>query len=82
MTDDSLDDVCKAKLKDVDIGKMVGSTQSVYGREIWNAAIEAAVKAVFKAPVFPKGNYGGPKANAERLLCLSAVEAEIRKLKK
>ncbi len=36
------DNVQRAKLKDIDMEKFVSATSSVYAKEIWNAAIEAA----------------------------------------
>ena len=48
----------------------------------WNEALEAAVYAVMRAPVFPKKDHGGPKMDAERIVILECCQKQIEALKK
>lgn len=47
----------------------------------WNAALDAAVKAVQKAPIFPKKD-GGPAADAERISIITICCQQIEKLRR
>jgi hypothetical protein len=47
----------------------------------WNAALEAAVKAVHAAPVFPKDG-GGPRMDGERIIILDRCAKQIAALRR
>ena len=46
----------------------------------WNAALQAAIKAVHSAPVFPKTDGDGPRMDAERIIILDRCEKQISAL--
>lgn len=48
----------------------------------WNAALDAAIKAVQHAPVFPKKDGGGPLADAERIHIITVCGDQIEKLRR